>query len=214
MNHDHNHNDDLFDSLLDVEEGLYEEGYDLGVADGVEAGYVEGSVFAVEKGFENFLEIGRLYGKALVWAQRMPGPNNHPDPIQQRSSGIHEHQHQHHNNDNDHSENLINQKDEISLGPSACNDMSHLPRSSRLAKNLSSLLELVDPASLVMQNTEDALTDAEERRRGALVKAKLIQRVLGEREGISDIHPDMRETPVVGDGSGSIEDISSLSIRH
>ena len=184
---------DLLDSLLDVEEGLYKEGYDLGVADGIEAGHTEGSVFAVEKGFEKFLEMGRLYGKALVWAQRL---SSCPDRD---------------NNPQKEDEEKEEEDKEPSLGPSACRNMPPPARnSSRLARHVNALLELVDPASLAMQNTEDALSDAEERYRGALVKAKLIERVLGEQDGAFD-----RETPpVAGDGSGSIEDISSLTIRH
>lgn len=187
----------LLDSLLDLEEKFYKEGYDLGVADGIQAGYTEGSVFAVEKGFEKFFEIGRLYGKALVWAQRLADT----DPSKNPKLG-------------DEPRDSPNEFDDVSLGPAACEAMLSLPKSSRLAKNLYTLLELVDPASLVMENTEDAVSDAEERLKGALIKAKLIQRVLGEREDNSDIHPDAREVQVSGGGTGSIEDISSLTIRH
>jgi hypothetical protein len=65
-----------------------------------------------------------------------------------------------------------------------------------------------------MQNTEEAVTDVDERLKGATIKAKLIQRALGEREDASDIHPDVKDAQIAGDGTGSIEDISSLNIRH
>lgn len=193
----------LLDPLLDLEEKLYKEGYDLGVSDGIESGYTEGSVFAVEKGFEKFLEIGRLYGKALVWAHRLVDS----DPSQNRVIG-----------DKTKEECPAPNGKAIeglyfSSGPSAFSGMPSFPQSSRLAKNIYILLELVDPATLAMENTEDAVSDTEERLKGALIKAKLIQRVLGEREDTSDIHPDARET-ATGDGTGSIEDISSLAIRH
>ncbi|KAF7595750.1 hypothetical protein BBP40_004881 [Aspergillus hancockii] len=187
----------ILESLLDLEEEFYKEGYDLGAADGAQAGYTEGSVFAVEKGFEKFIELGRLYGKALVWAQRLAELNSSKTKdsfcVSRPPSG----------------------KDkETHLKPSICQEMSSFPPSSRLAKNIDTLLELVDPASLPMQNTEEAVTDVDERLKGAAIKAKLIQRTLGEREDTLDIHPDARNTQAQISGTGSIEDISSLKIRH
>ncbi|KAJ5714301.1 uncharacterized protein N7483_011482 [Penicillium malachiteum] len=149
----------LLDSLLDLEEQFYNEGYQLGVADGAEAGYTEGSVFAVEKGFEKFVEMGRLYGKALVWAQRLA------DSKQDGTSQV---------------TPEVTQPDALSLDPSICKEMPKIPaHSARLARNLATLLELVDPASLDMSNTEDAVNDVDERLKGAAVKAKLIQRAMG-----------------------------------
>ncbi|KAL4814021.1 hypothetical protein BDW67DRAFT_177369 [Aspergillus spinulosporus] len=187
----------LLESLLDLEEDFYKEGFDLGAADGAEAGYTEGSVFAVEKGFEKFIELGKLYGKALVWAQRLNDmkQNAHETlPNSESTTGLSE--------------------EGSNLRPSVCKGMAKFPHSSRLAKNLDTLLELVDPASLPMQNTEEAVTDVDERLKGAIIKAKLIQRAFGEREDASDLHPDAKSGQVSGDGTGSIEDISSLNIRH
>ncbi|KAL4785087.1 hypothetical protein BJX76DRAFT_193390 [Aspergillus varians] len=188
----------LLESLLDLEEDFYKEGFTLGAVDGAEAGYTEGSVFAVEKGFEKFVELGKLYGKALVWAQRLAEmkQNTHETP----SPNL---------------ESIMGMKEEaVSLHPSVCERMAKFPHSSRLAKNVDTLLELVDPASLPMQNTEEAVTDVDERLKGATIKAKLIQRAFGEREDTSDIYPDAKGGQAFGDGTGSIEDISSLNIRH
>ncbi|KAL4914190.1 hypothetical protein BDW62DRAFT_147198 [Aspergillus aurantiobrunneus] len=186
----------LLESLLDLEEDFYKEGFDLGAVDGADAGYTEGSVFAVEKGFEKFIELGKLYGKALVWAQRLTEmkQNSHEALLNSESMG--------------------ETKKENSLTPSACNKMAKFPHSSRLAKNLDTLLELVDPASLPMQNTEDAVTDVDERLKGAVIKTKLIQRAFREHDDILDTRPDARSGQASGDGTGSIEDISSLNIRH
>jgi hypothetical protein len=187
----------FLDSLLDLEEQFYNEGYDLGVSDGAHAGYTEGAVFAVEKGFEKFIEMGRLYGKALVWAQRLADSS----ASKKLDRG------------NETKNGSTLPQPEVSLDPAACREMEGFPPGSRLAKNINTLLELADPASLVMQNTEEAVTDVDERLKGATIKAKLIQRSLGEREDTSDIHPDAKEPPTSGDGSGSIEDISALNIR-
>src|SRR5882762_2032425 len=64
--------DDPFESVLDLEETYYQEGYDLGVADGSRAGQIEGRVFGIEKGFEKFAAMGMLHGRAAVWASRLP----------------------------------------------------------------------------------------------------------------------------------------------
>ncbi|KAJ5160609.1 uncharacterized protein N7482_007613 [Penicillium canariense] len=186
----------LLDSLLDLEEQFYNEGYDLGVADGADAGYTEGSVFAVEKGFEKFVEMGRLYGRALVWAQRLADSR----PLETSEQPL--------------SQPVVS-ADAIPLDPSVCKEMPILPaHSARVARNLSTLLELVDPASLDMTNTEDAVNDADERLKGAAVKAKLIQRAIGEGEEGLDARPGTKEGQKPGDGTGNIEDISSLSVRH
>lgn len=187
---------DLLDDLLDLEEQFYKEGFDLGVADGAEAGYTEGSVFAVEKGFEKFVEMGRLYGKALVWAQRLAEP--HPHETSEQPKG-----------------HLATETSTISLDPSICKTMSSLPsHSSRLMRNLQVLLELADPASLGMNNTEEAVNDVDERLKGAAVKAKLIQRAMAEGEGGLDDQREVQDQQKPGDGTGSIEDISSLNVRH
>ncbi|KAF7714695.1 Uncharacterized protein PECH_007082 [Penicillium ucsense] len=182
----------LLDSLLDIEEQFYNEGYNLGMTDGAAAGYTEGSVFAVEKGYEKFVEMGRLYGKALVWSQRL-ADSKAPDISTQ----------------------AVAEAESLSLDPSICNIMAKLPaHSARLTKNLSTLLELSDPASLDMNNTEEAVNDVDERLKGAAVKAKLIQRAMGESEEPLDARSVATDVQKPGDGTGSIEDISSLSIRH
>lgn len=50
---------------------FYQEGYILGLADGEQAGRTEGRVFGLEKGFEKFLELGRLQGRCSVWKARI-----------------------------------------------------------------------------------------------------------------------------------------------
>lgn len=59
-----------------------------------------------------------------------------------------------------------------------------------------------------------AVTDVDERLKGAMIKAKLIQRALGEREDTADVRPGARDATGTGDGTGSIEDISALNLRH
>jgi flagellar biosynthesis/type III secretory pathway protein FliH len=60
-----------FDEILGLEEQFYDDGYKQGLEDGVKAGRIEGRTFGLEKGFEKYVESGRLYGKSLVWANRI-----------------------------------------------------------------------------------------------------------------------------------------------
>jgi hypothetical protein len=67
---------DDFDSLFNLEEEYYTEGYNLGVADGSRAGRIEGRLFGLEKGFEKFAAMGSLAGRNAVWEARIPDSNS------------------------------------------------------------------------------------------------------------------------------------------
>lgn len=62
---------DPFDALLSLEDQYHHEGYTLGLADGARAGRIEGRTFGLEKGFEKYLELGRLNGRADIWKSRL-----------------------------------------------------------------------------------------------------------------------------------------------
>lgn len=185
---------DLLESVLGLEEKFYHEGYQLGLADGARAGYTEGSVFAVEKGFTQALEVGKLYGKALVWNQRFVSRT-----LDQSSSS-----------------SGPRSEDSPAVHTDLCYGMPEIRGESRAARNIQLLLGLVDPATLSLENTEDAVSDMEERLKGAQLKTKLIQRSLGESDDspVGDASSNTKESRFQGDGSGSIEDISSMRIRH
>ncbi|QKX56466.1 uncharacterized protein TRUGW13939_03571 [Talaromyces rugulosus] len=189
---------DLLESVLGLEEKFYHEGYQVGLADGARAGYTEGSVFAVEKGFAQALEVGKLYGKALVWNQRFASRTVDRSGS---SSGT---------------KPTLGGDDLPAIHTDLCYGMPEIRGESRVARNIQLLLGLVDPATLSLENTEDAVSDMEERLKGAQLKTKLIQRSLGESDDspVSDASSSNRESRFQGDGSGSIEDISSMRIRH
>jgi len=195
---------DFLDGLLQLEDEFYNEGYKLGVTDGAQAGYAEGSVFAIEKGFEKLLEFGRLYGKGLVWAQRLAVPEQ-DQVIKATQYG------------DEVPANIVSgDAEELFVEPAVCREMPCVPKGTRLQKNVRVLLEQVDPATLSLDNTPDAISEVEERLKGAVLKTKLIQRAFGERETASD-NPHLqsaKDTQTSGDGSGSIEDSSSLRVRH
>ncbi|CAD0095498.1 unnamed protein product [Aureobasidium vineae] len=70
-----NQQPDDFDSLFNLEEEYYTEGYNLGVADGSRAGRIEGRLFGLEKGFEKFAAMGNLAGRNAIWEARISDQN-------------------------------------------------------------------------------------------------------------------------------------------
>ncbi|KAI5306112.1 hypothetical protein KEM56_002172 [Ascosphaera pollenicola] len=180
---------DILDPLFGLEDQFFEEGFTVGSKDGARAGYEEGNVFAVEKGYEKFMEMGRLYGKAIVWAKRLPGDHGllHDGettlgPAHVKSKG-----------GNDAS------KAQVQVRP--------LPTAggSRLEKHIAQMLHLVDPTSLPWENTEEGVNEFDDRLKRASAKAKLIERIIGEHYEETEI-----KTAV---GTGNIEDIGNIPPR-
>ncbi|WEW55656.1 hypothetical protein PRK78_001089 [Emydomyces testavorans] len=186
------------DSLLNLEESFYAEGYQLGVKDGEKAGFTEGSIFAIETAYEKFQEMGRLYGKGIIWAKRLPGNHGllhssnprHLDAVTGRCG-------------QDSDKRLDNFQ------------LPDLPPNPRLEKHLATFLSLVDPLTLSRENTEDAVAEFDERLKKAAAKAKIIEKLLGESSAVSQDEAGggksgrARQT----DGSGNIEDIGALPAR-
>lgn len=170
--------EDPFDDLLNLEDRFYSEGYAQGVADGDRAGRLEGRSFGIEKGFEKFVEAGRLYGKSVVWANRL-GPS---PPSSFSSSAV---------------ASLQQEQQEASISaakPTGQNGAEaqkmaakQLPRltvgGARLEKNIVTLHALVEPDTLSTENTDEAVQDFDDRVKRAQGKARVIERQVGEDGG-------------------------------
>ena len=165
---------DLFDDLLSLEDKFYQEGYDAGLADGEHAGLVEGKVFGIEKGYEKALELGRLHGRALVWQMRQAQTTDKPEST-------------------DREEPML-----ATLGH------SKLPKNTRLTKHIEGLLALTDDKDLVMDNSDEAVTEFDESLAKAQAKAKVIAAIVGE-----PLKLDVSSAA----GSG-IEESLGLNARH
>ena len=63
---------DPFDDLLSLEDKFHKEGYDLGITDGDREGLIEGRLFGLKQGFEKYAAMGKLHGRAMIWAGRLP----------------------------------------------------------------------------------------------------------------------------------------------
>lgn len=155
---------DAFDNLLNLEEDFYSEGYEQGVADGERAGRIEGRAFGIEKGFEKFIEAGRLHGKSIVWANRLPQAQR-PQPRGAAAA-----------------------PSDASTPPGDSKQQA-LPVLSgggaRLEKNIVTLHALVEPDTLSTENTDDAVNDFDDRVKRAQGKARVIERHVGEDNGLN-----------------------------
>lgn len=149
---------DPFDDILNLEDNFYSEGYAKGMADGARAGRVEGRSFGIEKGFEKFVEAGRLYGKAVVWANRLP---------QQRQP----------------TRSTTAESGNSTTTTSSCSLPTLDKSGQRLEKNILTLHALVERDTLSTENSDDAVNDFDDRVKRAQGKARVIERNLGEESG-------------------------------
>jgi hypothetical protein len=141
---------DPFDDVLNLEDQYYDQGYKQGYDDGYLAGKVEGRSVGLKTGFEKFLEAGRLQGKAVVWANRIPNL---------RSTG----------------EGQKDGGNEEALPLPALNG-----NNSRLEKNVATLHGLVEPGTLSTENNDEAVNDFDDRVKRAQSKVRIIERMIGE----------------------------------
>ncbi|KAI9680553.1 MAG: hypothetical protein M1817_003993 [Caeruleum heppii] len=160
--------DDPFESLFNLENSFYDEGYQHGTVDGARAGRIEGRTFGLEKGFEKFYAIGRLHARATVWAGRLPtairiGHSETSNPSNNRPG-----------------EHLLRaQAAEQAILPL-------LPANARLQKHIQTLYELTNPDTLLLENTEEAVSDTDDRLKRARAKVKIIEQMVGEPSDDSD----------------------------
>ena len=164
--------DDPFEDLLNLEEKFYQDGYRQGQEDGVKAGRAEGRGLGLEKGYQKFFESGRLFGRAIVWANRLPsaakpsqqakGPETAPhasltaNPTQSQEAQDHK---------------------QYQLPP--------LRSNTRMEKHITALYALAETESLSTENTDEAVNDFDDRLKRAQGKAKIIERMVGEISGKS-----------------------------
>lgn len=199
--------DDHFDSLLSLEDDFYKEGYELGVKDGQRAGLIEGRLFGLEKGFEKYVAMGRLHGRAAVWAGRLPVPDSGDTKEVANGSDV----------------GAASRKDDEKLLSQSHQEVhvTPLPENPRLEAHIRTLYALAEPGSLSIENSEDAVSEFDDRLKRAEGKVKVIEKLTGEssikndiQRSISDTQGSSTKDTKNSKGDGSIEDISSLHVRH
>ncbi|KAL8676234.1 MAG: hypothetical protein Q9186_007235 [Xanthomendoza sp. 1 TL-2023] len=197
------------DEVLELEDTFYKEGYDLGVQDGSRAGRIQGRLFGLEKSFEKYITMGKLHGRSVIWSTRLSAApqDSHSDQRSQMSyCGPGE-------------TDVFPLDASVSLLP-------RIPHNPRLEKHLRTLNALTEPASLPTENTEDALSDFDDRWKRTEGKVKIIEKLLGEEPicgtGGSLQHQDGSNSEIdftnsqrsASKGDAGIEDVSALQTRH
>ena len=207
--------EDLFDSLLKLEDKFYDEGHSLGVEDGRRAGLIEGRIFGLEKGFEKYAAMGMLHGRSVVWAGRLPASSQDhqggrplchkncneekPDQIlglcssdgaqdgQDKAAGSH----------------VWDQK--------TPDDLPSIPDNSRLEKHIRTLYALVEPSSLSVANSEASVSEFDDRFKRAEGKTRIIKKLIGEENQDGTINGSSLNNKA---GDSGIKDINILQARH
>ena len=215
---------DPFDGLLELEEKFYNEGHSLGVEEGRRAGFIEGRFFGLEKGFEKYAAMGRLHGRSVLWAGRLPPltEKRQPGNLSREEASDVERKDQTLMPSKvdfiqDSTEEATVEGVQTQDAPSI---LSLLPENPRLEKHIRTLYALVEPSSLATTNSEDSVSDFDDRFRRAEGKVRIIEKLIGE--GNYDVMFDRPASSDTGRGAsqqlkagdGGIEDISVLGARH
>ncbi|KAK6387555.1 uncharacterized protein PV06_04837 [Exophiala oligosperma] len=156
---------DPFDELLELENDYYKEGYDAGVADSRYVGMIEGKVFGIEKGYEKAIELGKLHGRALVWQSRFlqqPSGADSTPPISQQESM---------------------EAPRSGAAQKLDESVTALPRLSnttRLRRHVDGLQYVTDGTTVARDNSDEAVTEFDDRVTKASAKAKVIANIVGE----------------------------------
>lgn len=176
--------EDPFDSLLGLEDEFYHEGFQVGREDGKRAGLIDGRLYGLENGFGKYVTMGRLYGRARVWAGRMSSSDRTAEQVEGPLDG-----------------GTAKRNDEITARL----------RNPRLSAHVRTLYALTEPSSLATKNSEDAVADFDDRLKRAEGKFKVIQKLTSEGNQDCDDRPRGGSK---GKGDGGIEDTSILAVRH
>lgn len=211
----------LFDEAFGIEDDFFAEGYEHGVREGERAGYTEGCVFGVEKGFQKFCDMGRFFGKAIVWAKRLDNAGDLLLPSASATGpevkdGDGDGNITNNDTDNNGDPMLSKQQPEDTTTTTTATvhptilDLPKLPvQNSRLERHIAQLLHLVDPQTLPCENTDDAVDDFDDRFRRASAKVTIIERILGEHRQ-AGAGAGGRES---GQAGSNIEDVGSIPRR-
>ncbi|KAM0808632.1 hypothetical protein AB5N19_08975 [Seiridium cardinale] len=159
---------DPFEDVLNLEDQYYDQGYHQGYEDGYKAGKIEGRSVGLKTGFEKFIEAGRLQGKAIVWANRMPNLR--------QVTGL---------------ESKADSRGSRSAAEPTGPKLPPLSSNARLEKNVCSMHALVELGTLSTENNDEAVNDFDDRVKRAQGKLKIIERMIGEDadKGVSNASP-------------------------
>ncbi|KAL8842792.1 MAG: hypothetical protein Q9176_002428 [Flavoplaca citrina] len=175
---------DPLDELLDLENTFYKEGYDLGIQDGNRTGRIDGRLFGLTSAFEKYSTMGTLHGRSVIWSARLSAP---PLRSEQEDSA----------NDrgalatDGHSIGSPKSHNEAGPASTSSSSLPREPHNSRLQKHIRTVYALTEPASISTDNTEEAVSDFNDRLKRAEGKAKIIEKSFDEESSSHGIRqPD------------------------
>jgi len=194
--------DDILDSVLGLEDAAYQAGFEEGKADGAEAGYTEGRTFGFEQGYQKALEMGKLYGRALMLDACIANPNL----ISNQTA-----------NPSHIGRAIANTLIADPKNHHAASDTLKAPILSdnpRLKKHIDLLLKLTNPDTLPTENSDEAVEEFDDRMKKAVAKAKVIDRMIAGPYNltISGQATETQSQPAAG--SGNIEELSNAAVRR
>lgn len=175
---------DPFDQLLELEDEYYNEGYEAGVSDSRYAGMIEGRTFGIEKGFEKALELGKSHGRATLWHSRLSITDRADQTQGEQLPAI-----------------ASAMGTEATLLRDIIQTLGPIPSNARLQKHIETLLSTSDPTMVVKDNTDDAVTEFDDRLAKANAKLKVVANIAGEL-----VNP-------TSTGNTGIEDATGLNAR-
>ena len=174
--------DDLFDGALNIEEDLYVQGYQEGLADGEQAGRLEGRSFGMTKGFEKFVQSSKLHGKSVIWANRLPSTTSSSTSVSNTATaGRSESQ-------SSESQVTLAEAAEKLVGDYK-QQLPPLSHNTRLARNIETIHALMEPDTLSTENSDEAVQDFDDRLRSAQGKAKVVERMISGKQVKEDPDP-------------------------
>lgn len=208
--------DDLFDSLLRLEDQYYKEGYDLGVQDGTRAGLIEGRLFGLEKGFDKYAAMGTLHGLSVTWASRLPRGGaelsghevSHISTVEHVGPRL----------------QLNELPSHECSNPSISGALPLVQNHGRLAKHIRTVYALTEPSSVSTENNEDSVSEFDDRLKRAYGKIKIIEHssvglyspeyLTAKSESSYNLGLSNDQASTSKADSGNIEDASSLQAKH
>ena len=181
---------------------------------------IEGKLFGIEKGYEKFVQLGKLHGRSVVWASRMPRIKQQLEVAPKTTKS-----------DEERYEPFLDLEklaiDELPLQAetaAARNEprsvlLPLLPDTLRLEKHVRMLFALTEPETFSTENNEDAVADFDDRFKRAAARATIIGRMVGEESGVavpSAAAPSSKKGGAAESSNedASIEDASVLHARH
>lgn len=159
--------DDPFDTLLTLEDQFHTQGYQAGHADGLRQSHLSARLFGIEKGYAKFQEIGRLAATARIWHARLQRPAR---PSAQTTE-----------------DGAVEKGDMLAPLLPASSEQAR----ARLKRHIDALTVLTDPTTLCYENSDEAVSQTDERLKRARAKVLVIRRMIGEHGGVGEsLHKD------------------------